>query len=83
MVSETEFKRVCWASRRGMLELDLIMGRFANEHFLSLGDKDQQAYIDLLECEDTDLFAWFMGHKVPDPEHAAIVNVIKTATAKA
>ena len=80
MVSETEFKRICWASRRGMLELDLIMGRFANEFFKQTSDEEQQLYIELLECEDTDLFAWFMGPREPDPEHAQIVNVIRSAT---
>jgi antitoxin CptB len=80
MVSETEFKRICWGSRRGMLELDLIMGRYANEFFMQGTDEEQQLYINLLECEDTDLFAWFMGHRKADAEHEQIVNVIRSAT---
>ncbi len=77
MVTEVEFKRVRWASRRGMLELDLIMVPFVEERFRDLNPLDQQRFIDLLDSEDTDLFAWFLGRKTPpDAELAAIVSQV-------
>ena len=73
MISEKEFKRIRWASRRGMLELDLIMVPFVENCLLELSDEDQQRYIDLLEAEDNDLFAWFLGHATPDDPDAAMI----------
>jgi antitoxin CptB len=77
MATEEEYKRICWASRRGMLELDLIMVPFVEQRFRDLPDIDQRRFIDLLESEDTDLFAWFLGRQKPeDPELAVIVQQV-------
>ena len=77
MVSDFEFKRIYWASRRGMLELDLILVPFVEQRFKELSEQDQQRYIQLLECEDNDMFSWFLQHKRPEePELVAIVEQI-------
>jgi antitoxin CptB len=73
MLSDEEFKRIRWASRRGMLELDLIMVPFVEERLRDLSDQDQQRYIDLLEEEDNDLFAWLLGRGRPENEDQAII----------
>ena len=78
MISDSDYNRLLWASRRGMLELDLIMVPFVENCFKSLDEVNQQRFIDLLECEDNDLFAWFLGRGKPeDPEHAAIVQQVR------
>lgn len=77
MVSDTDYKRICWHSRRGMLELDLIMVPFVEQDFRSLAAEDQQRYITLLEEEDTDMFSWFLKAQLPDdPDLARIVTLI-------
>ena len=77
MATEEEYKRICWASRRGMLELDLIMVPFVEQRFRDLADIDQKRFTDLLESEDNDLFAWFLGRQKPeDPELAIIVQQV-------
>lgn len=77
MLSESEFKRINWACRRGMLELDLVMVPYVERRFASLSEADQQRFIRLLECEDTELFQWFLGKGEPaDPDLALIVNDI-------
>lgn len=65
-MSEQELKRTYWASRRGMLELDLILMPFVERRLPQLDNIDQQRYVRLLECEDTELFAWFMQSQRPD-----------------
>jgi antitoxin CptB len=81
MVSENEFKRICWACRRGMLELDLVMVPYVEGRFRDLDADNQQRFISLLECEDTDLFSWFLGRNLPeDPDLAIIVDDINTFT---
>jgi antitoxin CptB len=77
MVSEQEYKRIAWASRRGMLELDLILVPFVEHCFRDLSEPDQQRFISLLEEQDNDLFAWFLGHKRPNnPDLSSIVEQI-------
>lgn len=77
MISDSDYNRLCWASRRGMLELDLMMVPFVQNCFKSLEPEDQQRYIDLLESEDNDLFAWCLGREKPeDPDLALIIEKI-------
>jgi len=77
MFSDEEYKRIYWASRRGMLELDLVLMPFVERHLRSLDEHAQRQYVRLLESEDTELFAWFLGRERPtDPELAGIVEQI-------
>jgi len=48
--------RLMWASRRGMLELDLILQPFVENTFDSLPEDDQLRFEALLEREDQQLF---------------------------
>ena len=77
MISNHDYNRFFWASRRGMLELDLILLPFVEQCLQQLDARDVQRYRDLLECEDTELFAWFLQRQMPeDPELAGIVEKI-------
>lgn len=58
-------QKIFWHSRRGMLELDLLLVPFATEVFESLSYQDQLLYSDFLEEEDQDLFVWLMGRSAP------------------
>ncbi|MCT7941124.1 MULTISPECIES: succinate dehydrogenase assembly factor 2 [Shewanella] len=70
--------RVRWACRRGMLELDVLFQPFVETHYQQLPDNDKQTFIRLLECEDPELFAWFMGHEqCPDVDLAAMVIKVR------
>ncbi len=72
-----EFNRLAWHSRRGMLELDVLLIPFLNEAYRSLSAEDQLRYKKLLDCEDPDLFSWFMRNSTPsDPDHLRMVNMI-------
>lgn len=77
MVSDAEFKRVYWASRRGMLELDLILVPFFEGRYASLPPARQALYRRLMECEDTELFVWLLGRAEPeDPALASLTREI-------
>ena len=51
-----EKNRLMWASRRGMLELDLMLQPFVEKHYDQLDQTDQQLFQELLELEDQQLF---------------------------
>lgn len=72
-----EKNRLLWASRRGMLELDLILQPFAENVYPQLAPDDQQRYKQLLDCEDQDLFSWLLRSKVPkDAQLRQIVDIV-------
>lgn len=73
--------RLFWGSRRGMLELDLILLPFLDNVYPSLEQEDKERYWKLLECEDQDMFVWFMRRQNPDdPEMLKIVTIIRANT---
>lgn len=76
-MSDADFNRLYWHSRRGMLELDVLLIPFLQEAYRQLDAADQARYQQLLECEDQDMFGWFMQRGVPeDPDLARIVKMI-------
>lgn len=76
-----EYNRLRWGSRRGMLELDLILMPFVENIYPTLPEAEQALYVRLLECEDQDMFSWFMHRQDPDdPEMLKIVNLVRDHT---
>ncbi len=74
---DVELKRLFWHSRRGMLELDVLLVPFLQEAYTALSKDDQDRYRQLLECEDQDMFGWFMQRSEPeDPDLKRIVRII-------
>ena len=77
MITEEEINRMRWASRRGMLELDLVLEPFVTSRYAGLDDRDRRRFDQLVQCEDQELYAWFLGREVPeDAELAEIVTQI-------
>lgn len=66
-----------WHSRRGMLELDLLLVPFATDKLQLLDDRAKNLYGQLLEEEDQDLFSWLIQKEVaPDPDLDEIIGII-------
>jgi len=75
--SELELNRLRWRSRRGMLELDLLLLPFFDEVFRDLPENQQQAFERLLEQDDPDLLQWFSQKDQPDDDELAeLVRII-------
>ena len=69
--------RLRWACRRGMLELDVLFMPFVEEAYDELSIENKAIFERLLECQDPELFAWFMGHETcEDKELNAMVQII-------
>lgn len=76
-----EFNRLVWGSRRGMLELDLVLMPFLEDVYPGLEQSDKERYWLLLEEQDQDLFAWFLRRENPaNPELQRIVDIIRANT---
>lgn len=61
-----ELNRLRWRSRRGLLELDLLLLPFYDEMYSELEADQQQTFVDMLEEDDPDLLMWFSRKAVPE-----------------
>jgi antitoxin CptB len=58
-------ERIRWRSRRGLLEMDLVLQKFMARHLESLDETALAAYESLLTEFDTDLLDYVNGRNQP------------------
>jgi antitoxin CptB len=76
-VREHRLQQLRWRSRRGLLELELLLLPFADECLIALDARALDAYERLLACEDLDVYDWLQHRaRAPEPELDAIVGRI-------
>jgi antitoxin CptB len=69
--------RLRWQCRRGMKELDLLLGRWLEERWDGADDARRRSFQWLLEQADPDLVDWLIGGLRPSlAVHAALVDDI-------
>ncbi|WP_420844635.1 succinate dehydrogenase assembly factor 2 [Legionella cardiaca] len=78
MINPSRKAKLIWHCRRGMLELDLILNRFANNHLDNITEEQIEQFDKLLTCIDPELYSWLMGYEQPtDKDLVEIVEFIK------
>ena len=78
-MSEHRLKRLLYrASHRGTKEMDLILGGFAEAEADRLSDADVEAFEQLLNESDPDLYSWIVsGGEVPDGVDSGLIDRIR------
>lgn len=72
--------RLAWQCRRGMLELDLLLQDFLDEHYDGLTAAEQHSFELLLTYPDQLLLEYAMGRRLPaDPALAHVVTRLRAA----
>ena len=56
------------AWRRGVREMDLVMGRFADAHLPTMSQEELAEFERLLDVPDTQALAWIIGGEAPPRE---------------
>lgn len=75
-----ELKRIRWRSRRGLLELDLVLERFLADGFERLTTAELFAYQKCLDLPDNDFLDYVNGKaEVDDPELVDIIGILRAA----
>lgn len=64
------------AWRRGIKEMDLILGRFVDECGTALSAAELDALDSLMEENDLDLYSWIAGRSEPPEAHAGTIRRI-------
>ena len=70
----SELDRIRWRSRRGLLELDLVLEKFLDKHLQQLTEQQLDSYKDLLFLPDNDLLDFVDGRRnCPDARMQELV----------
>lgn len=75
--NELSKKRLQWQCRRGMLELDVLLGRFLEDCYEQLNIQQKQDFVALLRVNDPQIYSWLMQQQATVPEFQAIITIIK------
>lgn len=74
---EHRLKRIRMRSwRRGIKEMDIILGGFADARLESLNAADLDAYEAMLNENDQDLYKWVSGALPMPTTHAPILSIV-------
>jgi len=66
------------AWRRGFREADLLLGGFADAHLRALAPADVDAFEQLLDQPDPDLWDWIVGGvRAPTPFEGALLEALR------
>jgi antitoxin CptB len=75
--SQARRKKLAMRShRRGIKEMDLILGGFIDAHGAMLSDADMDVYEVMLEENDHDLYRWVVGAQAAPTRFASLIASI-------
>jgi antitoxin CptB len=77
-MDDRRMARLRWRSRRGLLELDVVLKDFLDHRYVDLTPAEQVAFEQLLATPDETLMAYVQGSRNPaDKELMQIVSKIR------
>ena len=84
METEAETNRLRWScTHRSMLEMDLVLGGFFSKHYPQLSPEQKQAFAELVDMEDHDLWRLIMGkQECKDSLQEELVKMMKNVRDK-
>ena len=85
-LDERTLNRLKWSCRRGLLENDLIIGRFFERHGSELSERQARALTSLMALSDNDLLDLLLGRKEPQgdldaPDVHALLGLMRARPA--
>jgi antitoxin CptB len=68
-----EERRLLWRCRRGLLELDIVLGRFVRDRYPTMDEAQRAVFDELLDLPDTELWDLITGKKEPLQAHQSVI----------
>lgn len=80
MIVDKNLERVRWRSRRGLLELDIVLRRFIETQYPQLGDTQKELFEVMLDMPDNPLWDMIAGKlDAENNEQQALLELIRAA----
>lgn len=78
-MEQHELNKLRWhCTRRALLELDIILGRFLDQEFKQLNEAQVKTFVDMVAMEDHDLWALISGKvETSDPRQSEVIAAIR------
>lgn len=72
------------ATKRGIVENEIIFEKFINQHYDRLEEKDLQLFTDLLHEYDWDIFAWITGQRAAPEKYSnsSLLGLLRESSKK-
>ncbi len=71
--------RLRWLCRRGMSELDTLLGDWLEQDYSGSSHAEKRAFAELLEVPDPDLWDWLVGRCAPPRvDWKELIDAIRT-----
>lgn len=78
-MEQQEINRLLWQSRRGALELDIILSNYIVSCYPKISGELRMQFRTLLKEEDPQMLDWLVYKSSPPPQHANIVaDILKS-----
>lgn len=75
---EARFRRIWLRSRRrGMRELDILLGDYADQRLSLMSDEDMERFESFLGHNDVDLLQWVLHGADPPPPYGFLIRDIR------
>jgi antitoxin CptB len=70
-------QRVRWRCRRGLLELDILLGRFVEVHYAALTAREREIFEQFLDMADNPLWDLISGRTdtLPEEQNALLIKI--------
>ena len=79
-MSENEMDKLRWRCRRGMKELDQLMLRYLDLYYADVSEAHKNAFKQLLNYEEPDLYGYFSARLVADDSYLEdVIKAIQSA----
>ncbi|MBK7903662.1 MAG: succinate dehydrogenase assembly factor 2 [Proteobacteria bacterium] len=76
--ADANMARLRWRCRRGMRELDVMLARYLDRAWATASSNERDAFLQLVELQDPDLFGYLVGRATPAEEsQRAIIACIR------
>ena len=72
-----ELDRIRWRCRRGLLELDIVLGCFVEQSYAELDEAGREVFDALLDMPDTELWDMIAGRAAPAEDARALMDKIR------
>jgi antitoxin CptB len=73
ILDPVSLERVRWRCRRGLLELDIVLGRFVVQRYPVMNNEQRVVFDELLDMPDTELWDVITGKREPAHAHQRVV----------
>ncbi len=76
-IDRAVMQRLRWRTRRGLLELDIVLARFVERHYAELNESGRAAFNALLDMPDTELWDMITGRAAPRAECRTVLELLR------